>query len=873
MIQFLLQKIFGTQNSRTLKKLWPIVHQVNALEPEIQKLSDEALRQKTEEFRERLTQGATLEELLVEAYAVVREAARRTINMRPFDVQILGGIVLHQGKIAEMATGEGKTLVATLPLYLNALAGKGCHLVTVNDYLARRDRNWMGPVYESLGLTVGVIQHDIKTEERQAAYRADITYGTNNEFGFDYLRDNMVVNLEDRVQRDLNYAIVDEVDSILIDEARTPLIISGPAEESTDKYYRIDQIIPRLDRESHYKVDEKAHTVTLTEDGIRQAEEFLGVTNLYENTQIDLIHHIHQALRAHALFKREVDYLVKDGKVVIVDEFTGRLMPGRRWSDGLHQAVEAKEGLVIERENQTLATITFQNYFRIYKKLAGMTGTAATEAEEFHKIYKLDVLVIPTNQPCVRRDEHDAIYRTEREKFDAVAREIVGLHEGGRPVLVGTISIEKSERLSELLKRKGLPHTVLNAKYHEKEAEIVAQAGQEAAITLATNMAGRGTDIVLGAGIAPQGGLHVLGTERHEARRIDNQLRGRSGRQGDPGSSKFFISLEDDLMRIFGSDRISGLMQKLGMQEGEEIQHPLVSKAIETAQRRVEGRNFEIRKHLLEYDDVMNRQREIIYGERDRVLKGGNLREHIFEMIEDVVEGILLTFVNPELREDEKRPEELTQALGAKFGVSFGEVLKETGSDLGLLQEKISERVKSQYEFREKTFGRERMEFLERYILLQVIDSKWKEHLHSLDDLREGIHLRAYGQRDPLVEYKREAFELFDEVVENIKNDAIEFLFKVAVVREERLTSAFQKTPQEFVHPEAVRIPAAEETREESLPLPAGGGRAGPGIVPSAGSPPHSERPQPIRRDQPKVGRNDPCPCGSGKKYKKCHGG
>ncbi len=867
MIQFFLKKIFGTQNERTLKRLWPTVRQVNALEPEIQKLSDEGLRAKTIEFRERLAQGVKLDDLLVEAFAVVREAARRTINMRHFDVQILGGLVLHQGKIAEMATGEGKTLVATLPLYLNALTGKGCHLVTVNDYLARRDRNWMGPVYESLGLTVGVIQHDIKTEERQAAYRSDITYGTNNEFGFDYLRDNMVVNFEDRAQRELNYAIVDEVDSILVDEARTPLIISGPAEESTDKYYKIDRIIPRLDREKDYKIDEKAHTVTLTEEGIRHAEELLGVENLYENTQIDVIHHINQALRARVLFKKDVDYLVKDGKVVIVDEFTGRLMPGRRWSDGLHQAVEAKEGLVIERENQTLATITFQNYFRIYKKLAGMTGTAATEAVEFQKIYKLDVVVVPTNKTCVRADESDCIYRTEHEKFNAVTEEIVKLHKEGRPVLVGTVSIEKSERLSQMLNRKALPHTVLNAKYHEKEAEIVAQAGQEAAVTIATNMAGRGTDIVLGGGVAQKGGLHVLGTERHEARRIDNQLRGRSGRQGDPGSSKFFISLEDDLMRIFGSDRISGLMQKLGMQEGEEIQHPLVSKAIETAQKRVEARNFEIRKHLLEYDDVMNRQREIIYAERDRVLTGKNVREHLFEMMEDVIEGLLLQYVNPDLREDEKRPEELAAALSQKFGIPFLELTESVGTDVQELMEKILQKVKVQYELREKSFGGERMRFLERYILLQVIDSKWKEHLHSLDNLREGIHLRAYGQRDPLVEYKREAFGLFDEVIENIKTDAIEFLFKVAVVREERMTTTLQRTPQEFVHPEAERLPRAQETGEEMIPTP-----AEPSILRGAGSPPRSGPPQTVRRNQPKVGRNDPCPCGSGKKYKKCHG-
>ncbi len=875
MIGFVLEKVFGTQNSRTLKRVWPLVKQVSALEPEIQKLSDAELRAKTDEFRNRIAKGATLDELLVEAFAVVREASRRTVNMRHFDVQILGGIILHEGKIAEMATGEGKTLVATLPLYLNALTGKGTHLVTVNDYLARRDRNWMGPIYEFLGLTVGVIQHDIKNQDRQAAYRCDITYGTNNEYGFDYLRDNMVANSEERVQRELNFAIVDEVDSILIDEARTPLIISGPAEESTDKYYKIDRIIPRLDSAKDYKMDEKTHTVTLTEEGIQHAEELLGVENLYENTQIDLIHHIHQGLRAHVLFKRDTDYVVKDSKVLIVDEFTGRLMPGRRWSDGLHQAVEAKEGLVIERENQTLATITFQNYFRLYKKLGGMTGTAATEAVEFQKIYKLDVAVMPTNKPCVRKDESDCIYRTEREKFDAVVKEIKQQHDAGRPVLVGTISIEKSERLSKLLERQGLPHTVLNAKYHEREAEIVAQAGQEAVVTIATNMAGRGTDIVLGAGVAQKGGLHVIGTERHEARRIDNQLRGRSGRQGDPGSSKFFISLEDDLMRIFGSDRISGLMQKLGMQEGEEIQHPLVSRALETAQRRVESRNFDVRKHLLEYDDVMNRQREIIYSERDRVLKGEHLHEHIFEMIEDVVETLLLRYVNPDLREDQKKPEELAQALAAKFGTSFDEI-KEDPKDLESFQEKILEKIKRHYEKREQMFGKERMEFLLRYVFLQVIDSKWKEHLHSLDNLREGIHLRAYGQRDPLVEYKREAFELFDEVVENVKNDTIDFLFKVAVVREEKMTSTLERTPQEFVHPEASSI-------LEGSPRSVGAGpRARPenewllnegqprGVAPTGNR--TAQKPQTVRREEPKVGRNDPCPCGSGKKYKKCHG-
>ncbi|OGW89134.1 MAG: preprotein translocase subunit SecA, partial [Omnitrophica bacterium RIFCSPLOWO2_01_FULL_50_24] len=582
-----LRKWVGSRNDRILKSIQPIVDQINSLEPAMKALSDQALASKTSEFRSRLSNGEMLEHLLPEAFAAVREVSVRTLRMRHFDCQLVGGIALHRGMIAEMATGEGKTLVATLPIYLNALAGQGVHLVTVNDYLAKRDRNWMGPIYEFLGLTVGVIQHDIPQEERQAAYRADITYGTNNEFGFDYLRDNMVTDARDRVQRALHYSIVDEVDSILIDEARTPLIISGPAEESTDKYYQIDRIIPKLEKEVHYEIDEKAHTVTLKEDGIARCESLLGVENIYENTQIDLIHHINQALRAHVLFKRDVDYMVNDGKVVIVDEFTGRLMPGRRFSDGLHQALEAKERVKIERENQTLATITFQNYFRMYRKLAGMTGTAATEAAEFDKIYKLEVLVLPTNKPLIRRNDPDCIYRTEREKFNAIVDEISKIHHVGRPLLVGTISIEKSEHLSHMLEKRHLPHTVLNAKYHEKEAEIVSRAGQEGAITIATNMAGRGTDIVLGPGVAGKGGLAVVGTERHEARRIDNQLRGRTGRQGDPGSSKFYLSLEDDLMRIFGSDKISGLMQRLGMEEGQEIEHPLVTRAVETAQKRV----------------------------------------------------------------------------------------------------------------------------------------------------------------------------------------------------------------------------------------------------------------------------------------------
>lgn len=868
MIQFFLQKIFGTQNTRTLNKYWPLVKSINDLEPFFQKLTDEELKSKTVEFRDRLSKGATLDSLLPEAFAAVRESARRILKMRHFDVQLLGGIVLHHGKIAEMSTGEGKTLVATLPVYLNALEGKGVHLITVNDYLSRRDRNWMGPVYESLGLTVGVIQHDMPHDARQAAYACDITYGTNNEYGFDYLRDNMVNSLAHRVQRGLNFAIVDEVDSILIDEARTPLIISGPAEESTDKYYMIDRIIPRLKAVDDYKLDEKAQTVTLTEDGIRHCEELLGIENLYENTQIDIIHHIHQGLRAHVLFKKDEEYVVRDGKVVIVDEFTGRLMPGRRFSDGLHQALEAKEGVKIERENQTLATITFQNYFRMYKKLAGMTGTAATEAVEFDKIYKLDVVVIPTNRSCVRADNNDCIYRTEKEKFDAVVKEIIEEYKKGRPVLVGTISIEKSERLSALLKRHNVPHTVLNAKYHEKEAEIISLAGRDSAVTIATNMAGRGTDIVLGEGVSQKGGLAVIGTERHESRRIDNQLRGRSGRQGDPGSSKFFISLEDDLMRIFGSDRISTVMQKLGMQEGEEIQHPWISKSIETAQKRVEARNFEIRKHLLEYDDVMNRQRELIYGERDRVLKGDRIREHIFEMTDNIVQDMLSVHVHPDWSDDEKRPEELITALNLRFGRDFTTAVHENMDDVEIMSEEIMKLVQEQYDQREKEFGSDRMRFLESYILLQTIDSKWKEHLHSLDDLKEGIGLRAYGQRDPLVEYKREAFNMFEAMIDAIKLESVELLFRVQMVKEEMPAKENIIPKAQYLHPsaetmrEASHAPDVVAEREPS-------GESSRSLLQGAAS---QEKGETIQRQGPKVGRNDVCPCGSGKKYKKCCG-
>ena len=867
MIKDLFKKVFVSRNDRVLAKIWPKVHEISALEPKISALTDEALRAKTDEFKKRLSEGAKADDILVEAFAVVREVGKRTVKMRHFDSQLLGGMILHQGSISEMSTGEGKTLVATLPIYLNALEGKGVHLVTVNDYLARRDREWMGPIYEFLGLTVGVIQHDMTHPARQAAYQADITYGTNNEYGFDYLRDNMVTDIRDRVQRPLHYAIVDEVDSILVDEARTPLIISGPAEESTDKYYKINRIIPYLEKEKHYEMDEKAHTVNLKEDGITKCEELLGVENLYENTQIDLIHHINQALRSHVLFKRDVDYMVQDGKVVIVDEFTGRLMPGRRFSDGLHQALEAKENVKIERENQTLATVTFQNFFRMYKKLAGMTGTASTEAVEFDKIYKLDVVVIPTNKPCVRIDFADSVYKTEREKFNAVTEEIARLHESGRPVLVGTISIEKSEQLSKSLNRRGLAHTVLNAKYHEKEAEIITRAGQGSAITIATNMAGRGTDIVLGESVAQKGGLHVLGTERHEARRIDNQLRGRCARQGDPDSSKFYLSLEDDLMRIFGSDRIKVLMDRLGMEEGQEIESGLVSKAIETAQKRVESHNFDIRKRLLEFDDVMNRQREIVYDERDKVLTSSDLTNHIMEMVESVSEDMILETIGEDIREDDRDEKRLFQMLQAKFQISIDGLDQISGkgviSNQEALLEEVIDRVRVIYQGKQQTFGKEQIHFLERYILLQTIDAKWKEHLHSIDDLREGIYLRAYGQNDPLVEYKREAFKLFDELVQNVRHDALEFLFKVQAVRqEEKILTALDTKSQKFLHPEQARFAApAPSAPSESSFHDVGSPRAE-----------KHEKLEPERHEGPRVGRNDPCPCGSGKKYKKCHG-
>jgi preprotein translocase subunit SecA len=843
MISAVLKKIFGSHNERVLKGIWPLVDEINGLEPEIKKLSDEGLKGKTFEFKERLEKGEEIEDLLPEAFAVAREASVRALGMRPFDVQLIGGIVLHQGKISEMKTGEGKTLVATMPIYLNALTGKGVHLVTVNDYLAKRDSEWMGQIYKFLGLTVGCIVHGLDDTERQQAYNADITYGTNNEFGFDYLRDNMKFRHEDLVQRDLYYAIVDEVDSILIDEARTPLIISGPAEKSTELYYKINRVIPQLREETHFTKEEKTRTVALNEEGVARVERLLGIENLYDPRNMTVNHHVQQALRAHVLFKRDVDYIVKEGQVIIVDEFTGRLMPGRRYSEGLHQALEAKESVKVENENQTLASITFQNYFRMYEKLAGMTGTAETEAPEFAKIYKLDVVVIPTNKEMIRKDLADSIYRTESEKFKAVAKEIKELNKINRPVLVGTISITKSEKLSEMLKRTGVPHQVLNAKHHEKEAEIVARAGQPGAVTISTNMAGRGTDIVLGPGVVELGGLHIIGTERHESRRIDNQLRGRSGRQGDPGSSRFYLSLEDDLMRIFAADRLSGLMQRIGMEEDEPIEHRLISKAIENAQSRVEAHNFSIRKNIIEYDDVMNQQREIIYRQRREALQGGNLKPAVFDMIEDILDSIIETHTSEKSYAEDWDLESINKEMKRLFFLQTeltAESLEEmTREDL---REHLAELARERYDAREariaREFGEPMMRDLENHVILQTVDALWKDHLLNMDHLKEGIGLRSYGQKDPLVEYKREGHEMFQQMIDRIKEEAIEKLFRIEIQREEQI----------------------QEIRAEQEDQPMFYGPA-EGVAPR----------QAVRKEG-KIGRNDPCPCGSGKKYKKCHG-
>lgn len=841
------KKIFGDSNEKELKRLQPIVEKINTYEPDISKLDDEELKNKTTEFKERLDKKETLDDILPEVFAVVREVAKRVTGMRPFDVQLIGGIVLYQGKIAEMATGEGKTLVATMPAYLNALSGNSGHIVTVNDYLAKRDRYWMGGIYESLGLKVGLIQHDTRIDERKKAYQADITYGTNNEFGFDYLRDNMAVRLEDVVQRGYDFAIVDEVDSILIDEARTPLIISGPTDESTKIYQQVNRIATRLQEEVDYKVFEKEKTVTLTEEGVSRIEGLLQIKNLYDEKNMSVQHHIIQSLKAQKLFKKDVDYIVKDGEVIIVDEFTGRLMFGRRYSDGLHQAIEAKEGVVIARENQTLATITFQNYFRLYKKISGMTGTAKTEEEEFIHIYNLPVVVILPNKKLIRNSSPDVIYRTEKEKFKAVIKEIVEVHKMGRPILVGTVSIDKSEILSRLLKKENIAHNVLNAKNHEREAEIIAQAGQSKNVTISTNMAGRGTDIVLGEGIAKLGGLHVVGTERHESRRIDNQLRGRSGRQGDPGSSRFFLSLEDDLMRLFGSDRISGIMEKLGMEEDIPIEHPLVTRSIEGAQKKVEGRNFEIRKQLLDFDNEMEYQRKVIYEQRRMVLESKDVKEHVLEMVKDAIESILKNYTNKEIYPEEWDWSGLKDHFMQTFSISLVipkvEILK---LSIPKLQNILTEKAFEIYELREKEFTPPLMRQIETMIVLRVVDREWKDNLRRLDELKQGIGLRAYGQKDPLMEYHFEANNMFQDMISSIKEEVVKFIYKVRIKKEESqgILQARREAPAPMVGSQIKKSPFAK--RKES-----GEGEG---------------------KKKKKIGRNDPCPCGSGLKYKRCCG-
>ncbi len=835
-----LAKIFGSKNERELRKLAPVIAKINSLEPEMQVKSDNQLKAQTSLFKNRVEQGESLDDILPEAFATVREASVRTLEMRHFDAQLIGGLVLHQGKIAEMKTGEGKTLAATLPAYLNAIFGKGVHIITVNDYLAKRDTEWMGNIYQFLGLSVGTILHGLDDDQRKKEYGSDITYGTNNEFGFDYLRDNMKFEGESIVQGDLNFAIVDEVDSILVDEARTPLIISGPAEKSTHLYYHVNGIIPCLKQDEDFTVDEKARTAVLTEGGVANAENILKVDNLFDPKYIELLHHINQALKAHALFKRDVDYIIKDGGVVIVDEFTGRLMPGRRYSEGLHQALEAKENVKIENENQTLATITFQNYFRIYDKLAGMTGTADTEAAEFKKIYDLDVMVIPTNKPMIRIDYPDVIYKSKKEKYEAALDEIGALHEKGQPVLVGTISIDVSESLSKKLGKRGIKHTVLNAKNHKGEAEIIAMAGQKGAVTISTNMAGRGTDIVLGDGVVELGGLHILGTERHESRRIDNQLRGRSGRQGDQGSSRFFLALEDDLLRIFGGERITGIMEKLGMEDGEPIEHNLISKAIENAQRKVEGHNFGIRKQLLEYDDVMNQQREVIYKQRREALSGKSLKGAIEEMIDEKAEDFADLFTDEKVLPEEWDFTGLGKAVFKQF--NFRLKIDKTAVD-GLtkseLSRLISDNVLKIYRERESVIGDEECRELERIVMLQTVDNLWKDHLLNMDHLKEGIGLRGYAQQDPLLIYKKEGFEMFNEMVSSVKEEALEILFRIQIAEPEKITDLRQPKEQQLIF--------------------SGGDEA-------------ETKKGPVKRTQKKIGRNAPCPCGSGKKYKKCCG-
>jgi preprotein translocase subunit SecA len=848
MLGRLLTKVFGSKNDRMIKQYRRMVKVINELEATMEPLSDTELAGKTVEFRERLAQGATLDELLPEAFAVVREAAKRVLGERHYDVQLIGGIVLHEGKIAEMKTGEGKTLTSTAPVYLNALPGKGVHVVTVNDYLASRDVKWMSQIYSFLGLTTSCILHEMDDNERREAYRADITYGTNNEFGFDYLRDNMKFSLEDFCQRGFHYAIVDEVDSILIDEARTPLIISGPAEMSTDMYLKVDRIMRHFKPEKHYTKDEKARQVMLTDEGVILGEELLEVDNLYDPRNINQLHHINQALKAHVLFQRDVDYIVKDGAVIIVDEFTGRTMEGRRYSDGLHQALEAKEGVKVEKENQTLASITFQNYFRMYGKLAGMTGTADTEAPEFKKIYNLDVVVIPTHQKMIRRDFADAIYKNQAAKYRNIVKEIKELHEKGQPILVGTISIDISEKISKMLTKEGIEHDVLNAKQHDREAEIVAGAGQQGRVTIATNMAGRGTDIKLGEGVRELGGLHILGTSRHESRRIDNQLRGRSGRQGDPGSSRFFLSLEDDLLRIFGSDRLSSIMDKLGMEEDEPIEHSMVSKAIENAQRKVEGHNFDIRKHLLEYDDVMNKQREVIYSQRREVLEGENVLPIIKDMLSDLIAAVAAEFAVSKTTSEDWDWEGLQERTSQLFNLQLDWSDEEKQDlDNNTFTEKLQEAVDQGYARQEAHNGTEQMRQLERMVLLQMVDTLWKEHLLHMDHLKEGIGLRGYGQKNPLNEYKREGYNLFIGMVEAVKQHTVANLMRIQIVQDDELERLEEERRQQ---------------RERELEAAK--------RLSNAGSEPVERKP--VQRVEDKIGRNAPCPCGSGKKYKKCCG-
>ncbi len=841
----LIKKIFKDHNTKELEKLQPLVAEINSYEIELKKLSDQKLRDKTREFKARLDQGEQLDHLLGEAFAVVREAAQRSTRerFRHFDVQLMGGVVLHQGKIAEMKTGEGKTLAATLPVYLNALTGQGVHVVTVNDYLARRDSEWMGQIYQFLGLSVGVILHGMSPAERRTAYQADITYGTNNEFGFDYLRDNMAHSSRDLVQRELNYAILDEVDSILIDEARTPLIISGPVQESSKDYTRFNRVIPKLRQDQDYELDEKNRLVHLTEDGVARIETMLNISNLFDNEHFKLTHQLNQALKAHTLMKKDRDYIVKDGEVKIVDEFTGRVMEGRRYSEGLHQAIEAKEGVAVNKESQTFASITYQNYFRMYNKLAGMTGTAATEEEEFIKIYGMEVVVIPTNEPMIREDLSDLVFATEQSKFAAVVDDIIECHQRGQPVLVGTVSIENSEELSNRLKKKGIPHNVLNAKNHEKEADIIKDAGQRNSVTIATNMAGRGTDIVLGEGVKELGGLHVLGTERHESRRIDNQLRGRSGRQGDQGSSQFYVSLEDDLMRLFGN--ISGLMNRIGMEQSEPIEHKLISRSIESAQKKIEGRNFEIRKAILQYDNILNKQREIIYGQRRKVLLAQDLKEDILGMWEKVIEDILGLYLSAELHPDDWDLEGLNHYfeqynLTEKNRVE--ELREQNRDEIATYLLKVGQDA---YLGKEEQLGSEMMVNLSKFLALQIIDRKWMNHLDNMDELRQGIGLRAYGQKDPLTEYKFESFDMFNEMTSTIREDIVQNLFRIKVERDSELST----TRTENLHYQQKNI--FEEARTNQ--------------------PKETAKRQPLIKPD-KIRRNDPCPCGSGRKYKQCCG-